>query len=152
MNFPEVPFDETLFESNEMMRNYWDRATEKRSSFVAREDHDELEELTYAGYAGYSGYENIDREVHNGVVHYSTVEKHSRPVQPKASTDATPQVAQAEAPAAAVAPEPAAPAVARESNPPLSRAVLGLNNGQWALVGIAVVILFFLYFRSSSRY
>lgn len=36
MNFPNVPIDESLFESNEMMRAYWERSTENRNvHFVA---------------------------------------------------------------------------------------------------------------------
>ena len=30
MNFPDVPFDENLFSSNEMLKSYWERSTEKR--------------------------------------------------------------------------------------------------------------------------
>lgn len=30
MNFPDVPFDENLFSSNQMLKSYWERSTEKR--------------------------------------------------------------------------------------------------------------------------
>ena len=31
MNFPDVPFDESLFEANQMMKTYWERSTENRN-------------------------------------------------------------------------------------------------------------------------
>lgn len=31
MNFPEVPIDESLFEGNALMRDYWERSTQNRS-------------------------------------------------------------------------------------------------------------------------
>lgn len=55
MNFPDVPIDEKLFESNEMMREYWDRSTQNRGvHFVpdvrAEEDFEELRSLTAEAY------------------------------------------------------------------------------------------------------
>ena len=135
MNFPDVPFDETLFESNEMMRNYWDRATQKRSSaFDSAEEEDELRDLTIASFD-------------QNVVRYSTVEdsQKKKTVDVKASEPAA-------EPAAAPASAPAAPAAPLARSAPLSKAVLGLNEGQWGLVAIAVVVLFYLYTRNSSRY
>lgn len=32
MNFPEVPFDENLFSSNALLKSYWERSTEDRTS------------------------------------------------------------------------------------------------------------------------
>ena len=60
MNFPDVPFDETLFESNVMMKNYWERQTENRSYFAQDErveeehigqDIVELRELSMGSFA-----------------------------------------------------------------------------------------------------
>ena len=51
MNFPDVPVDEKLFESNEMMREYWDRSTQNRGvHFVpdVRAEDDEFDELRSA--------------------------------------------------------------------------------------------------------
>jgi hypothetical protein len=52
MNFPDVPIDEKLFESNEMMREYWDRSTQNRGVHfvpeVRAEDNDEFAELRSA--------------------------------------------------------------------------------------------------------
>lgn len=49
MNFPDVPFDESLFEANDMMKSYWERSTENRSDNFVRdvrtEEHDLPEEL-----------------------------------------------------------------------------------------------------------
>jgi hypothetical protein len=43
MSFPEVPIDETLFEGNALMRQYWERSTENRSmNFVPDVRHEEL--------------------------------------------------------------------------------------------------------------
>ena len=51
MSFPEIPFNETLFD-NELMQEYWNRSTENRSNqllpdavFEERELPSELEEL-----------------------------------------------------------------------------------------------------------
>jgi hypothetical protein len=49
MNFPDVPFDESLFEAIDMMKSYWERSTENRSDNFVRdvrtEEHDLPEEL-----------------------------------------------------------------------------------------------------------
>jgi len=49
MNFPDVPIDENLLESNEMMMTYWNRSTDGRSfSFVndsAEAKNDDVQEL-----------------------------------------------------------------------------------------------------------
>ena len=43
MSFPDVPIDETLFEGNALMRDYWERSTENRSMhFVPDVRHEEL--------------------------------------------------------------------------------------------------------------
>lgn len=34
MNFPEVPFDENLFSSNALLKSYWERSTEDRTSAI----------------------------------------------------------------------------------------------------------------------
>lgn len=55
MSFPDVPFDEKLFERNAMMRAYWERATDDRPRDFATEGlvvedvedrrYDDLQEL-----------------------------------------------------------------------------------------------------------
>lgn len=50
MSFPDVPYDETLFESNELMRNYWENATQKRSAVDTQETIDELYDLSIASF------------------------------------------------------------------------------------------------------
>lgn len=43
MSFPEVPIDESLFEGNALMRQYWERSTENRSmNFVPDVRHEDL--------------------------------------------------------------------------------------------------------------
>jgi hypothetical protein len=43
MSFPEVPIDESLFEGNALMRQYWERSTENRSmNFVPDARHEDL--------------------------------------------------------------------------------------------------------------
>ena len=37
MEFPNVPFDENLFESNQMMKDYWSRTTAERSIDYVRD-------------------------------------------------------------------------------------------------------------------
>lgn len=54
MNFPDVPFDESLFDANDMMKSYWERSTENRhmeTSDDVREEktvHEELQNELYA--------------------------------------------------------------------------------------------------------
>jgi hypothetical protein len=55
MNFPDVPFDESLFDANDMMKSYWERSTDNRHnehvSDVPREEktvHEELQNELYA--------------------------------------------------------------------------------------------------------
>lgn len=59
MNFPEMPFDESMFESNELMRTYWERSTQERDSMDSEslrveqympEDLAELSSLSSATY------------------------------------------------------------------------------------------------------
>jgi len=45
MNFPEVPFDETLFEANDMMKSYWERSTENREENFVRDVRTEEQDL-----------------------------------------------------------------------------------------------------------
>jgi hypothetical protein len=37
--FPDVPFDESLFEANELMREYWNRSTENRSVSMVKDSN-----------------------------------------------------------------------------------------------------------------
>jgi len=37
--FPDVPFDESLFEANELMREYWNRSTENRVTSMAKDSN-----------------------------------------------------------------------------------------------------------------
>jgi len=53
MNFPDVPFDEKLFESNELLRSYWDRATESKvyeipEGFLEAEDLRDMTHETFS--------------------------------------------------------------------------------------------------------
>lgn len=60
MHFPNVPIDERLFESNELLREYWERSTDNRGVHFAadaRFDNDpvlddvqELRDLSMAGF------------------------------------------------------------------------------------------------------
>jgi hypothetical protein len=45
MNFPDVPFDETLFEANDMMKSYWERSTENRTENFVRDVRTEEQDL-----------------------------------------------------------------------------------------------------------
>lgn len=45
-----MPFDESMFESNELMQTYWDRSTQERESSTVdyrAERHDEFDELRH---------------------------------------------------------------------------------------------------------
>ena len=76
--FPDVPFDETLFESNEMMRNYWDRATDTRSKPVFADRDDELVQLSKDMFNNHFGGDNVDHIDHvdhvEGLRELTTVE------------------------------------------------------------------------------
>jgi hypothetical protein len=44
-DFVDMPFDETLFESNELMRTYWERSTENRSFEASDSNVEEREQM-----------------------------------------------------------------------------------------------------------
>jgi hypothetical protein len=45
-NFPEMPFDESIFDSNDLMREYWERTTESRVQGFASDIRMEETHLT----------------------------------------------------------------------------------------------------------
>jgi hypothetical protein len=69
-NFDSMPFDESLFESNEMMKTYWERSTENRSVHFSQDvrneerqlpdDIRELHELSMSSYESNSSEKERD--------------------------------------------------------------------------------------------
>ena len=82
MNFPEVPFSENLFESNEAMKDYWKRSTEDRP-FIAEqskfEEPEDIEELRYISMNSWS------KPPEDSVVFYDEIRQ--IPVWPNMRTD-----------------------------------------------------------------
>ena len=85
MSFPDVPFDEKLFESNELLRSYWDRATdsvtrELPEGFLESEDLREMTDETFMDKTVPEAHvprPEIADEVIQEVIHAKTVEENS---------------------------------------------------------------------------
>jgi hypothetical protein len=137
--FPDVPFDETMFDSNEMMKNYWNRATENRpaprfsdAKPRARNEDDELIQLS--------------NDVYEGLVNNLTAEKRNAEVFAFGNTASGPSAD----PSASLASAPSA-ADAEGSD---ARAVREVSSNTWSIwiFGLVAVVLFFWFFvRNHSR-
>jgi hypothetical protein len=84
MSFPDVPVDEKLFDSNELLRSYWDRATDTRQyempeGFLESEDLRNMTDETFS-------MEEIQKEDVK-VVHAKTKEEKSDLVFEKAADE-----------------------------------------------------------------
>lgn len=138
--FPDVPFDETMFDSNEMMKNYWNRATENRPaprfSDAKQDERREDDELI-----------QLSNDVYEGLINNLTAERRNEEVFPSGNAASGPTTG----PSPALA---SGPSTASADESTEARAVREVSSNTWSIwifASVAVVLFFWFFVRNHSR-
>lgn len=143
MSFPELPFDESLFEANELMRTYWERSTQDRDDHeyeglkeerMLPEDFADLRAASKEAFLNRAGSTVVGAPA-------------------RANIDAVVKPLSTEAPVAPVTEEPAAPEAAPEAAPaPAPRTLSGADTAWVILAVVAVFVILVFLLGRTNRY